>query len=218
MAYELVIWDCDGCLIDSEYIACKLDAEIYTEAGYPITTDEVCERFIGVREEDVFAIIKQEINRDLREHPAFDNYASRLNDVFTRELKPIEGVKQVLAQLDVPVCIASGSSPERLQMSLGVTGLLDHFEGKIYSAVEVEKGKPAPDIFLYAASKMGVAPEKCLVIEDSPAGIQGAKAAGMDVFGFTGASHISPRVIDMIEQGKPKKIFSHMGQIIDLMK
>jgi HAD superfamily hydrolase (TIGR01509 family) len=118
-----------------------------------------------------------------------DQARAILNERFRRELKPIPGIRTALEKLSGPRCIASSSKPERIRLSLSITGLLDQFEPHIYSATMVERGKPAPDLFLHAARDMGVQPDECLVIEDSPAGVEAANAAGMRVFGFTGGSH-----------------------------
>ena len=190
----LVILDCDGVLIDSEVLACTLDAEIYTAAGYPISTEEVMARFIGLSGADVDALVERDLGRAL---PAgYDrDYRTRLFDLFRRELKAIAGVRNFLDDLaaaEVPFCVASSSLPERLHFTLELTGLWPHVEGRVFSASMVERGKPAPDLFLLASERMGVSPSRSLVVEDSAAGVTAAKAAGMRAFGFCGGSHCGP--------------------------
>ena len=179
----LLIFDCDGVLVDSEPLACRLDAELLTECGFPFTTEEVMRRFVGVSLKDMIAHIEAEHGRPI---PA--DYGARLaRSLLTRfetELKPIRGVREAVLALPHRRCVASSSTPDRIALSLRVTGLADLFE-RVFSSVEVKRGKPAPDLFLHAARAMGAAPARCAVVEDTPLGVHGARAAGMTAFGFT---------------------------------
>ncbi len=185
---SLVIFDCDGVLIDSEAIACGVDAAVLSGLGIPYTADEVMAQFVGKSFADMVAAIEAE--RGLR-LPA--DFAARVDaalaEAFARELRPIAGIEAVLDGLTARTCVASSSTHKRLALTLGLTDLLRRFPGRVFSAEEVARGKPAPDLFLHAARRCGVAPERAVVVEDSPAGVAGAIAAGMAVIGFTGGSH-----------------------------
>lgn len=185
--YGLVIFDCDGVLVDSEPISNRELAAFLTELGHPTTYDESIRDYMGGAmhriHDTIFARTGQRLPMD------FDHrFHERVFEAFRRDLRPIEGVEAVLDRLaaeGVSICVASSGSHERIRTTLGVTGLLHRFpESAIASADDVGHGKPAPDLFLHAARLMGFEPAQCAVIEDSPLGIQAAVAAGMDVFGF----------------------------------
>jgi HAD superfamily hydrolase (TIGR01509 family) len=187
MPYSLVVFDNDGVLVDSEPLANRVLAAYLTELGHPTTYEDALRDFMGGA---VHRIHDTVLARSGRRLPAeFDEVLhSRTFDAFERELEPVAGVADVLAELDadgVPYCVASSSSHERIRVALRKTGLYSHFdEARIFSAQDVGRGKPAPDLFLHAASVMGVAPAECAVIEDSPLGVAAAVSAGMDVYGF----------------------------------
>lgn len=207
MPFDLVIWDCDGCLVDSELIACSVPAAIATSYGFPITTEEYLEKFAGQTAGAGIAELARANGCDaLGEAYRTEVYQATL-DEFTKQLKPIEGLDSVLHSLNMPMCIASGSAVERNRHALSIVGLLPFFDGRIFSASQVERGKPAPDIFLFAAAQMGVDPARCLVIEDSVYGIQAAKAAGMTVFAYLGGSHVNARWRQRIVLEKPDVVF-----------
>lgn len=189
--YELVIFDCDGVLIDSEMLVCRVDSEIFTAHGFPITAAEIARRFIGRSAAHMFGEIEQDFGRPLPE-AARQEVKTRVNAALAREVEALPGLVPLLDRLQVPSCVASSSDPERLQASLGAAGLYDRFHPHVYSAVQVPRGKPAPDLFLHAAAQLGVAPEGCVVIEDSLAGVAAGLAAGMTVIGFTGGGHCGP--------------------------
>jgi len=186
----LLIFDCDGVLVDSEPLSCAVDADLLTRLGFPITVEAVQERFVGKSLRDMVAAIEAEYGRAL---PA--DFGDRLTREtlarFETELEPIAGVREAVLSISQRRCVASSSTPERIALSLRVTGLADLFE-QVFSAVEVARGKPAPDLFLHAAARMGAEPEGCVVIEDSPYGVAAAHAAGMPVIGFTGGGHCGP--------------------------
>jgi len=189
--FKLVIFDCDGVLVDSEPIINRAHAEVLTACGYPITEEVLVERFCGMSDPEMLAIIEREWGRAL---PA--SYAERVGLMieagFRQSLAPIEGVAEALDSLTLPICVASSSSLEQIRKKLEITGLLGHFGEHLFSATMVARGKPAPDLFLYAAQNLMTAPDCCLVIEDSPAGIDAALAAGMTAIGFSGGSHCGP--------------------------
>ena len=197
MGFALVIFDCDGVLVDSEPIANRLLAEHLTAAGFATTTGESVERYMGGSFASMAADVGERFGGTLEDGFA-ERYHADLYAAFDAELLPVEGITGALDALAaVPTCVASSGAPERIRRVLGVTGLLDRFAGRIYSAVEVERGKPAPDLFLHAAAAMGVDPSRCAVVEDSPRGVEAGVAAGMTVFGYAGrtpAAALSPAV------------------------
>jgi HAD superfamily hydrolase (TIGR01509 family) len=185
---ELLIFDCDGVLIDSEVIACRTDAACLAEIGIALSAEEIMERYVGISVASMFADI--ELRHDTTLPADFvETVRKRTADAFEADLLPMESVEAALQALPFARCVASSSAPARLRHSLSLTGLLHHFEPHIFSATQVARGKPAPDLFLFAASSMQAAPASCVVIEDSVAGVQAAVAAGMRVIGFTGGSH-----------------------------
>lgn len=187
----LIIFDCDGVLIDSEIVAARLEAEAITALGLPMTAQEICTRFAGTTTREVWATLERELGRPL---PAgfFEAHLAHVRDVFSREIEAIPGVHTVIERLEVPYCVASSTQLPSLITNLGTAGLAHLFDGHLYSASQVKRPKPAPDVFLFAASQMGSDPADCLVIEDSLAGVTAARRAGMPVIGFTGGSHVGP--------------------------
>jgi HAD superfamily hydrolase (TIGR01509 family) len=189
-AIELVIFDCDGVLINTEHIVIDIEVEILAALGWPLGRDEVIARFLGRDHAHFVAEVERELGRPLDEGWEAE-FQPRYEEAFARELIAIDGVVDVVEELEIPFCVASSSRHEHLRKRLGQTGLLEHFRGRIFSAEDVERGKPFPDVFLHAASSMGVEPGRCVVIEDSPAGVQAALAAEMDV--YVAHSTIMPR-------------------------
>ncbi len=188
---DLVIFDCDGVLIDSEALVCRVGAEVFTAHGFPITAAEIARRFIGRSAAHMFGEIEKDTGRVLPE-TLRDDLKARVNAALAGEVAAMPGLVPLLDRLEVPACVASSSDPERLRAALGAAGLYDRFHPHVYSAVQVPRGKPAPDLFLHAAARLGVDPGACLVIEDSLAGVAAALAAGMAVIGFTGGGHCGP--------------------------
>lgn len=187
-AIRLVIFDCDGVLVDSEPIANRVLAGALTDAGYPVTAAECERRFTGRTYRAVVEMVEAERRSPLP--PGFrQDVQERTISLFSAELRPIAGVAEVARAVPVPKCVASSSSPPWIRTALETTGLLRLFEPHLFSAAMVAEGKPAPDLFLHAAREMGVDPPHCLVIEDSVAGIAAARAAGMRVLGFAGGGH-----------------------------
>jgi HAD superfamily hydrolase (TIGR01509 family) len=183
---SLVIFDCDGVLVDSEPISCRIMAEAVTAEGLPMTTEDIYRDFMGRAWPDSLAIIEERLGRPTREGFTDDFRAAR-DAALAREVKAIDGVEQAIRATEAAGaerCVASSGLPEKIRLTLGTTGLLDYFEGRIFSAVEVEHGKPAPDLFMHAARTMGHEPARCVVVEDTPVGIEAARAASMTAIGF----------------------------------
>lgn len=182
---DLVIFDCDGVLVDSEPISNRLLSAMLKEIGLPMSVEETTEEFVGRSMEDCWRIIERESGR-----PVPDDFAQRydrlLLKAFRRELRPVSGLPEALERIDRPICVASSGSLEKIRGSLELTGLLPKFESRLFSAEEVERGKPAPDLFLHAARRMRARPSRCVVVEDSPRGACAGVAAGMTVLGYTG--------------------------------
>ncbi|MDX7952103.1 HAD family phosphatase [Lichenihabitans sp. Uapishka_5] len=188
---ELVIFDCDGVLVDSEVLSLTAMAAVLVEAGVPATAAMIG-RCFGMKQKDILAVVAREtgvaipVEANERIWPA-----TRI--LFDQHLQAMPGVQRFLERLgDRPRCVASSSSLERIRFSLNKTGLARFFGENIFSSQQVARGKPAPDLFLFAAERMGVAPERAVVIEDSTFGVEGARAAGMRAIGFLGGSHIGP--------------------------
>ena len=196
-AFELVIFDCDGVLIDSETISCSTVANIMARHGVACELPEVLSRFLG---RSAAAVTDHYVRMAKRPLPQYfvHEWRAQLFEAFSRDLTAIEGTREAIKALGVPYCLASSSDEERLELTLRKAALWDLFEGRIFSTTMVANGKPAPDVFLLAASATGVAPHRCLVVEDSVNGITAAKAAGMTAYGFTAGSHFA--VLDQTQE------------------
>ena len=185
---DLVIFDCDGVLVDSEPVFNRGHAAILSECGYQITPERVGERFCGISDVEMLAAIEREWGRllpsDYRER-----VAALIDASCAAELAAFPGIREALDRMPAKICVASSSTPDRIRKSLGIVGLLDRFEPNIFSAVMVARGKPAPDLFLYAARAMNADPARIVVVEDSVPGVRAAVAARMEVIGFCGGSH-----------------------------
>ena len=181
----LVILDSDGVLVDSEPLSNGVLAAMLTEVGLPTTADESMAAFMGRSWPSCAALIEERLGRALPDGFA-DEYHRRVFAAFERDLRPVRGVVDVLDRLEHRTCVASSGSHEKLRVTLGRTGLLHRFEGRIFSAAEVANGKPAPDLFLHAAAAMDFAPADTVVVEDSPLGVEAAHAAGMRAIGYAG--------------------------------
>ncbi len=207
--YQLVIFDCDGVLVDSERLAVRTETEILGSLGWNVTEEEVVDRFVGRSAEYMRAQIEERLGRPVDWE---DEFESRYREVFEQELRPVEGIAEALRAIETSSCVASSGTHARIQFSLGLTGLLEHFEGRVFSAQDVARGKPAPDLFLHAAKQMGVQPEACAVVEDSPAGVEAAVAAGMAAFAFAGGVVPAARL-----QGERVLVFEHMSLLPGLI-
>jgi HAD superfamily hydrolase (TIGR01509 family) len=213
----LVIFDCDGVLVDSEVLFNWVLAEQLTACGYPIDGDSAIERFTGMSMPNLMAVVENELGHTLPDGFTITCRA-RANDVLDRDLQAIPGIAAVLARHGGPRCVASSSSPARIRRSLTTTGLIGHFADKtLFSAAMVQHGKPAPDLFLHAARTMKAAPADCIVIEDSLPGAQAAVAAGMTALGFTGGSHIRNGHADALRAIGVAAVFDDMTELPDLL-
>ncbi len=182
---ELVIFDCDGVLVDSERIAVKVDAVIMGDLGCMFTEEEIIEKFVGSSTEVYTAAVEEQLGRRL-EKDWLQRYEHLYKAAFEADLTAVDGVAEALNGLTTPVCVASNTDHAGIRRNLEIVALSDHFEERIFSAADVPRGKPAPDLFLHAARSMGVEPGRCAVIEDSAYGVQAARSAGMRAFGYYG--------------------------------
>jgi len=216
-AFDLVIFDLDGVLVDSEPIGSRVTAAALKEAGIEISAADVCDRFLGVSTASMLRTIEAEHGHRL---PEFfqENLRARILKAFEHELEPVPGVSALLDALAVDRCVASSSHPERIRRSLELAGLLERFAPHLFSATMVSAGKPAPDLFLLAAARMAAEPPRCLVVEDSEVGIRAAKAAGMTAYGFTGASHVHPQAhAPRLQAAGADAIFTEMPALVGLI-
>ena len=217
MTPELVIFDCDGVLVDSEALSVSALLGMISAAGGSVSEDTAYEHFLGKSMKSVREILGRDFRIDITDQHLTEMRVELMRK-FREELKPIPGVSDILPRLGVPCCVASSGTLDRIRYALDVTGLLTLLEPHLFSAAMVARGKPAPDLFLHAAASMRVHPRNCLVIEDSPAGIAAARAAGMRVFAFTGGSHSgSPALKARLASSEPDFIFADMLQLPDLI-
>jgi HAD superfamily hydrolase (TIGR01509 family) len=181
--FALVIFDCDGVLVDSEPITNRVFTKMLNELGVEVSREEAFEKFVGRSLAQCLEMIAGLLGREV---PAdfVRQYHQRSATALKAELKAVPGVEAALDAIQLPYCVASNGSREKMQTTLGITGLLPKFEDKLFSVSEVARGKPFPDVFLYAAGKSGVAPSDCVVIEDTPTGVSAGVAAGMTVYGY----------------------------------
>lgn len=214
---RLVIFDCDGVLVDSEPVSISVLVDAMKKAGAEITEEDAYRQFLGRSLATVTDCLKQQYG--LEAGPLFlESLRRDLYARFRQSLKPIDGIAETLDRLDFRRCVASSSQMERIRLALSITGLIDRLEPHLYSASMVENGKPAPDLFLHAARDMGFAPEDCIVVEDSPAGIQAAKAAGMRVLLFTGGTHAKQETYrEEIRSVSPDATFDAMPELLHLI-
>lgn len=182
--YKCIIFDCDGVLVDSEPIGNQVLVDMANSYGADIDLDYAFKHFKGgsiyTCRDKIQALVNQPLSQDF-----IAEYRRRSYSAFKEQIQPVEGVKEVIESLSIPFCVASSGPTEKIRLNLELTGLLPYFEDNIFSCYTIEKWKPEPDVFIWAAKTMGFKPEDCVVIEDSLTGIQAAKAGGFDVFGFT---------------------------------
>lgn len=211
---ELVIFDCDGVLVDSEIIAARVEAEMLSKAGFEISADDLARDYAGLTFKDILLRIEKQEGLVLQASLIAE--AEKLVDQrLAREVRAIEGALEAVAAVRTPKCVCSNSSSERIRITLGRTGLLPLFADAIYSAVETPSAlpKPHPDVFLHAASAMKADPRRSFVIEDSIHGVAGARAAGMRVIGFTGASHSQPGHADALTEAGAETVIHRMSDL-----
>jgi HAD superfamily hydrolase (TIGR01509 family) len=215
---SLIIFDCDGVLVDSEPLAMRVLLETIAAEGVEITPDTGFREFLGRSLSTVVANLNAAYGLHLTE-AALKRMRANLYDLYARELKPMAGLIDALSEITVPVCVASSSNMERIRISLSLTGLIERFDPAIFSAASVAHGKPAPDLFLHAAAAMQVSPEACLVIEDSPAGIVAAQRAGMRVFAFLGGGHVEAAGLrEEVAALNPDALFDDMHDLPGLVR
>jgi HAD superfamily hydrolase (TIGR01509 family) len=209
---DLVIFDCDGVLVDSEVISCRAHAATLTRHGYPITADQVLDRFLGVSDREARMTIEAELGRSL---PA--DFEAQMKQAalqrYADELRLVPYIAEAIAAIDLPKCVASSGTPEKIRHGFTCAGLHDILAPHIFSAVQVKRGKPAPDLFLFAAEQMKASPERCIAIEDSVPGITGAVAAGMTVLGFHGGSHCRPGYASTLRSAGAAVTFDDMREL-----
>ncbi len=213
--FDLLILDCDGVLIDSEIISARMLVAELARLGVTIDLAYVARHFLGRSYPTVMNQIRSEFGLQLP--PEFDGqYRDRLLAAFRGDLKIMPGVRKVIADLAIPCCVATSSSPKRAEMSLRLVGLWDRLGPVTFTASEVARGKPAPDLFLHVARRMGTPPAGCLVIEDSLTGIRAAHAAGMEVWRFIGGSHMGQDTPEEPEDARPTRRFASFGEFFQI--
>jgi HAD superfamily hydrolase (TIGR01509 family) len=211
MNFDLIIFDCDGVLIDSELLSNRSEVEFLKNFGIEFDLTDYMDRFVGKNTKDVLKGIELLHGMKLSEE-SWKLVEDNTSKVFQTELKPITGIFELLASTDKAKCVASSSSLERLDLTLRITGLFDRFSPHIFSAEQVDRSKPAPDLFLFAAKQMQVHPNRCVVIEDSLTGVRAGVAAST-VLGYAGGSHIQPgHQAKLLEEGAIE-VFSEMSQL-----
>ena len=211
----MVIFDCNGVLVDSEPIAAAVAAQEFTRAGIPLSADLVAHYFFGRRPADMFATIEVATRRKLPRNFAATVSAATLKR-FRAELRATPHVAHALTWLRGPKCVASSSALDRIRASLETTGLMRFFEPNLFSASDVAHGKPAPDLFLHAATRMNVRPQECIVVEDSPAGVTAAAVAGMTPIGFVGGSHAVSNLSDQLIAAGARTMLQNTGAVISI--
>ena len=214
--FDLVIFDCDGVLINSEELASQICIEAVKEVGLDLSLHEYADRYAGNPVAEIWRMVERDAGRPLPQ-----GFQGRVDEMvyrrFSTELAPIHGVADVLEASIHPRCVASSTQLPRLRENLGKTGLLEHFDPHVFSGSQVKRGKPAPDVFLYAASQMGADPAHCLVIEDSLTGVTAARRAGMNVVGFCGGGHVSPGLEQRLKDAGALRIARTMQEIGELL-
>lgn len=213
---KLIIFDCDGVLIDSELLGCSVVSEVLETIGCYIPFDEVVRRFTGISFGEMCRILVA----DYGVNPPAELekiISSKVEAIYQSELKIIKGAANFVSHLGIPYCVASSSAPAKLRLGLAITGLLEAFEPNIFSTTMVLQGKPAPDIFLLAAQRMGVAPSDAVVVEDSVAGVAAGVSAGMRVVGFIGGSHCGPDHAELLKQAGAQSVVSDLAVMFSML-
>ncbi|MCW5700743.1 MAG: HAD-IA family hydrolase [Rhodospirillales bacterium] len=216
MSDRLVIFDCDGVLVDSEALSSRVMAEALTELGYPVSADDCIRRFTGISMATLMERVEADWGRSLPPHFESD-IQERDFAAFRAELAPVDGVEDALATMSHAKCVASSGAVEKMHLTLSITGLLPYFEPHLFSSSMVRRGKPAPDLFLFAAARMGYRPEDCWVVEDSVAGVTAAVAAGMHALGFWGAVHTDEHTAQLLCEAGATRVFARMSDLPRLL-
>ncbi len=212
-AIELVIFDCDGTLMDSEMLAAEVETAALAEFGSKMSANEFVQRFAGTSSENFKETMEEELGRSLPDDHV-SKVRAKLNERLWREVKAVEGATAVLDMFDQPRCVCSNAPMEKLKIELTRGELWDRFRPYVFSASDlgVEK-KPAPDVFLHAAKEFGIDPKTCIVVEDSISGVKGATAAGMRVVGFTGGSHAWIGLADMLTEAGAETVIAKLTEL-----
>jgi HAD superfamily hydrolase (TIGR01509 family) len=210
-APDLVVLDCDGVLVDSEPVAARVDAEALAELGWVLDEAEIVRRFLGRSVPDMLAEVERHLGRPLPEG-WWAEVERRYRAALADELRPVDGIVEALDAITAPTCVASSGGHDKLRFTLGLTGLYPRFAGRIFSAHDVARGKPAPDLFLHAAARMGADPARCVVVEDSRFGVEAARAAGMRALGYAGG--LTPAAW---LEGPGTIVFDDMRRLPDLL-
>lgn len=184
-AFELIVFDCDGVLVDSERLSIRVDAILLERLGWPMSTDEIVRRWVGRSDADMRAEIEEHIGGPIPVE-IDEEFNRTYRETFERELVAVDGIREALDVITMPRCVASSGEREKIRRNLALTGLTDYFGERIFSATDVAHGKPAPDLFLLAARTLGAEPARCAVVEDSVHGVEAALAAGMRPFAYAG--------------------------------
>jgi HAD superfamily hydrolase (TIGR01509 family) len=208
----LLIFDCDGVLVDSERLAHEVLREMLAEAGVSLTLQQAFDRFMGSSTEKCLVVL-QDLLGNTPPADFMTRYGERSFAAFRAGLSAVDGVAPLLDTLTLPYCVASNGPHEKMRFTLGHTGLLPRFEGRLFSAQDVQRPKPAPDLFLHAARTLHAAPAQCIVIEDSPTGVAAARAAGMTVYGY--AAMTDPA---RLEAAGAHRTFGHMADLSALLE
>lgn len=212
---DLIILDCDGVLIDSELISAQMLVEELTKLGVEIDLGYVSRHFLGRSYPTVMQTIRRDFGLNLA--PEFEvQYRNRLLEAFEERLTIMPGVREMLDDLGIPCCVATSSSPRRVEFSLRLVGLWDRLGPVTFTASLVERGKPAPDLFLHVAGAMGADPARCLVIEDSLSGVRAGLAAGMNVWRFIGGSHMQPAPPEEPDDARPHHRFASFDEFFQI--
>ena len=214
--FDLVIFDCDGVLVDSEVISCRVHADVLTRYGYPISAEQVRQRFLGRSAREATAEVERELGRPLAESYDLDQRTTLLA-ALADTVEAIPHLHDALDAIDTRICVASSAAHEKIFTTLSRTGLYERFAPNIFSGTQVSHGKPAPDLFLFAAGQMAAHPRRCVVIEDSVPGVTGALAAGMTVLGFHGGSHCRPGDGQALRAAGAAATFDDMRQLPGLI-
>lgn len=217
IGFDLLVFDCDGVLIDSERIAISIDARELTAHGITISEQEIFDRFSGMTYAEMYCILQAETGVQLPVGYAERTHALVLDACISYPALAVPGAAEALDTILLPKCVASSSSSDWLARTLGAANLLHRFKPHIFSAAQVARGKPAPDLFLYAASRMAVVPTRCLVIEDSVAGVTAAVAAGMSAIGFVGTAINRKEQKRRLCVAGATTVFSHMLELPEIL-
>lgn len=217
MPYDLVVFDCDGVLVDSEVLVVEIEAALLSEAGFALTAEDIVERFVGLSYTTMMAMIGTEFGR-----PVPDELNERVQEAalarLASDLQPIPGMDRLLNALEKPRCVASSSALDRITMSLKVTGLDKYFDpASIFSAQMVGRPKPAPDLLALAARTLNADPARCVVVEDSPPGVVAAVAAGMTALGLVAGGHAWPGLAGRLSAAGALTVFASAAELADYL-